>query len=157
MTKWLDEAEFEAWVTMLRASVLLLQRLDDELQQAHGLSLNDYEVLAHLSEAPDGALRMTDLASRTLVSKSRLTHAVDRLESAGLVDRRRCESDRRGFFAVLTDRGRQTLDQAAHTHVAGVRRHLIDQCDPAELAQLTRFLSRVAYSLTPTPSEASAP
>src|SRR3712207_6651836 len=116
MTRWLDEAEFEAWVAMLRASVLLLQRLDDELQQAHGLSLSDYEVLVQLSEAPGGALRMTDLASRTLASKSRLTHAVDRLETADLVVRRRCESDRRGFFAVLTEAGRAKLEEAAHTH-----------------------------------------
>jgi DNA-binding MarR family transcriptional regulator len=148
MTKWLDEAELEAWVTMLRASVLLLQRLDDELQHAHGLSLNDYEVLVQLSAAPGSALRMSDLAARALASKSRLTHAVDRLEADGLVKRQRCESDRRGFFAVLTDLGRRRLQEAAPTHLEGVRRYLIDQGEPAELASLTGFLSRVTGALT---------
>ncbi|MDQ4133043.1 MAG: MarR family transcriptional regulator [Actinomycetota bacterium] len=148
MTVWLDDREFDAWVTMLRASVLLLQRLDEELQEAHGLSLSDYEVLVQLSAAPDGALRMSDLAERALVSKSRLTHAVDRLQQAGLVDRQRCETDRRGYFAVLTDLGRRRLEEAAPTHVAGVRRHLLAQGEPADLDHVTRFLARVAESLT---------
>ncbi len=148
MTTWLDEGELETWVSMLRASVLLLQRLDEELQEAHMLSLSDYEVLAQLSAAPGGALRMSDLAERALVSKSRLTHAVDRLQRAGLVTRQRCETDRRGFFAVLTDFGRRRLEEAAPTHVAGVRRHVLDQARPEDLTQVAAFLSRVTASLT---------
>lgn len=147
MADWLDPEQRNAWVAMLRASVLLLERLDQDLQQAHGLSLGDYEILAQLAAAPDGALRMSELADRALASRSRVTHAVNRLEARQLVKRQPCESDRRGTFAVLTPEGRRRLEEAAPTHVAGVRRHLVDHGGRAELAQLSQFLARVNASL----------
>jgi|SRR5438552_1360931 len=144
--RWLNEEEQQAWRAFLRAGVLLLERLDAELEEAHGISLPDYEVLADLSEAPGERLRMRELAERALVSRSRLTHAVDRLQQAGMVTRERCPGDRRGVYAVLTPAGRRLLEQAAPTHVEGVRRYLID-CGSAELRRLTGLFTRVTEAL----------
>jgi DNA-binding MarR family transcriptional regulator len=145
--RWLSDEEQQAWRTFLRAGVLLLERLDAELEEAHGMSLADYEVLADLSEAPGGRLRMRDLAEMALVSRSRLTHAVDRLQAAGLVGRERCPGDRRGVYAVLTAKGRRLLEEAAPTHVEGVRRYLMDCGSAAELTRLTSLFSRVTRTL----------
>ena len=128
---WLDDDEQRAWRTLLRHSVLLLDRLDAELRAAHDIGLADYEILVQLSEAPGRALRMSELADLALVSRSRLTHRVDRLADAGLVTRQPCPTDRRGINAVLSDAGARLLESAAPTHVAGVRHYLIDALDPA--------------------------
>jgi DNA-binding MarR family transcriptional regulator len=144
--RWLNEEEQRAWRAFLRAGVLLLERLDTELDEAHGLSLSDYEVLADLSEAPGERLRMSELAELALVSRSRLTHAVDRLQQAGMVRRERCPGDRRGVNAVLTAKGRRLLEEAAPTHVEGVRRYLVD-VGPAELTRLTDLFTRVTEAL----------
>ncbi len=128
--QWLDEEEQQTWRTWLRHSLLLFDRLDAELRHSHGLGLADYEILVQLSEAPDHRLRMSDLAEQALVSRSRLTHRVDRLVAAGLVERRPCPTDRRGLFAVLSADGQRVLDEAAPTHVEGVRRYAIDPLSP---------------------------
>ena len=147
-TGWLSEDEQEAWRAVLQVSVSLLERLDAELQSAHQLSLSEYEVFVHLSAAPLRRLRMRELAERALVSRSRLTHTVDRLERRGLVTRERCETDRRGFFAVLTDDGRAALEAAAPTHVAGVRRYLIDRIPADALPIVTRSLDGCLAALS---------
>src|SRR2546423_8790043 len=95
-TAWLNDAEQQTWRALLRTTVMLLERLDADLQEDHGISLSDYEVLVNLSEEDEGRMRMGDLASRALVSRSRLSHAVDRLAAAGLVNRERCGRDRPG-------------------------------------------------------------
>ena len=107
--KWLDDEEQQAWRTWLRHSLLLFDRLDAELRHSHGVGLADYEILVQLSEAPEHRLRMSELASQALVSRSRLTHRVDRLVAAGLVERRPCPTDRRGLFAVLSPQGEELL------------------------------------------------
>ncbi len=149
---WLDGQEMEAWKAFLRASMRLMERLDVELD-VHGISLADYEILVHLSAEPAGELRMTELATLTLVSRSGLTRRLDRLVSSGLVERRSCPTDRRGVFAVLTEPGRLRLEQAAPTHVAGVRRHFIAQLDGQDLVGLAASLNAVVESsVMPDPS-----
>src|SRR3954464_10715688 len=96
-TVWLDEDEQRTWRTLLRHQVHVLDRLDSELVAEHGLSLADYEILAQLSEAPERRLRMSELADVALVSRSRLTHRVDRLVEGGFVVRQPCPTDRRGM------------------------------------------------------------
>jgi len=135
----------EAWQAFLRASIRLTERLDYELA-VHGLSLADYEILVHLSAEPAGELRMTELAARTLVSRSGLTRRLDRLVESGLVQRRSCAEDRRGVYAVLTDEGRARLQQAAPTHVEGVRRHFISQLRGQDLHALALSLTAVVES-----------
>lgn len=126
---------------------LLDDQLNRELQESHGLSLADYEILVRLSEAPDRRMRMSDLASATLASRSRLSHQIDRLESAGIVQRMTCSEDRRGSFAVLTDHGWQALVAAAPDHVAGVRRHFVDVLGSAAFTDLGSHCAKVAARL----------
>src|ERR1700693_5695072 len=140
---WLNQPEMIAWRGLVRATTGLLAVLDNELQAAHGLSLGDYEVLVHLSEAPAAAIRMSELAGRLHLSPSGITRRIDGLVKGGLVERRRCPSDRRGSNAVLTDLGLQALRDAAPTHVRGVREYFIDRLDERQLAQLASALSRI--------------
>ena len=98
-------------------------RLAHELHAAHGLTLPDYEILVHLSEAPDRSLLMSELAGRCLVSQSRLTYRIDRLEREGIVARRPCAEDGRRIWATLTDAGNPRLTAAHPTHLPGVRPH----------------------------------
>ena len=145
--RWLSDEEQRAWRAVLRGSLLLLDRLDSELQGLKGITLADYEVLVHLSAAPDRRLRMGDLASQALLSKSRLSKRVDRLEQRGLVCREECADDRRGTFAVLSDAGMAVLVEAAPTHVAGVRRYLIDRIAEEDLPAVARTFAGVEAAL----------
>ena len=144
----------EAWQAFLRASIRLMDRLDAELQ-GHRISLADYEILVHLSAEPSGELRMTELAARTLVSRSGLTRRLDRLVESGLVERRSCPTDRRGVYAVLTPAGRTRLEQAAPTHVEGVRRHFLSQLQGQDLRAFSDALNAVVESsMSPSPPPA---
>jgi DNA-binding MarR family transcriptional regulator len=135
-TRWLDADEQKAWRAWLYSSMLLHDRLDRELTHETGLSHAYYEILVQLSEAPGRALRMSQLADRSLSSRSRLSHAVSRLEERGWVRRQVCESDGRGQLALLTDEGCAALEAAAPTHVEGVRSHLFDQLSPEQVAAM---------------------
>ncbi|WP_326687885.1 MULTISPECIES: MarR family transcriptional regulator [unclassified Streptomyces] len=145
-TRWLTEDEQRAWRIHLDVSRLLSYQMERDLQP-FGLTLNDYEILVNLSESADRRLRMSDLASATLQSKSRLSHQITRMEKAELVRRESCESDKRGLFAVLTEHGWQTLREVAPHHVASVRRHFIDRVDPGDLSHLESTLRPVAEKL----------
>lgn len=147
MTRWLSDDEQRQWRSWLAASLLLNDRLSRDLQEQHGLTIADYEILVHLSEAPDRRLRMSELAEAALSSRSRLSHQIDRMARAGLVDRESCADDRRGSFAVLTQHGWDVLVAAAPDHVESVRRHLVDALTPAEFAALGRACAKVADGL----------
>ena len=143
-TRWLTADEMRAWRALLGAQHRLGRVLDLELQAAHGTTLADHEVLILLSEQPDGALRMADLADLLTISRSGLTRRVDRMAAAGLVSRERCASDGRGVFARITALGMQALEAATPVHVAGVRRHFVEALDPDELERLADALEKVA-------------
>ena len=154
-TAWLNETEMRAWMAFLHASTRLMERLDAELE-VHGLSLADYEILVHLSDEPTGELRMTELAALTLVSRSGLTRRLDRLVESGLVSRRSCATDRRGVLAVLTPAGRTRLEEAAPTHVEGVRRHFLNQLQGHDLGSLADGLNAVGASSESPATETAA-
>lgn len=141
--RWLTEPEMRAWRGLVSSTTALLAVLDNELQTEHGLTLGDYEVLVHLSDAPDRAIRMSELASRLHLSPSGITRRIDGLVKGGLVERRRCPSDRRGSNAVLTPLGLKTLQTCAPTHLRGVREHFVDRLNPQQLAQLAEALSAI--------------
>ena len=141
--KWLDEAEMRAWQSFLAAGALIDRRVDQQLKETAGLSHPQYEILVRLAAAPDGELRMTELAGALLSSKSGLTYQVTQLEKAGLVARRSCPSDVRGVLAVLTG-GRRRLEQAAAGHVTLVRELLIDVLTPEQLAVIADGLGEVS-------------
>ncbi|GAA3044648.1 DNA-binding MarR family transcriptional regulator [Streptomyces olivoverticillatus] len=145
-TRWLSDEEQCAWRTHLDVSRLLMHQLERDLQP-FGLTNNDYEILVNLSESEDHRMRMSDLATATLQSKSRLSHQITRMENAGLVRRENCESDRRGLFAVLTEQGWDTMREVAPHHVASVRQHFIDLLSAEELKALRESLAPVAKHL----------
>ncbi|MEW2374947.1 MarR family transcriptional regulator [Micromonospora sp. NPDC047812] len=148
MTRWLDPDEQRTWRAYLTASRALMEALDRELQRDAGMPHAYYEILVRLSEAPRRRLRMSDLAEASGSSRSRLSHAVARLEAAGWVRREECPTDRRGQIAVLTDEGFATLAAAAPGHVEGVRRHLFDALTPTQVDQLRRISETLAAHLT---------
>lgn len=135
MTRWLTEDEQRAWRSWVNASLLLPDLLSRDLAEKHGLTMADYEILVQLSEHPERRIRMSELAERTRSSRSRLSHQIDRMVDAGLVAREACADDRRGSFAVLTDRGWDTIVAAAPDHVAAVRKHLVDLLGPERFAE----------------------
>src|SRR6478735_8933615 len=104
-----------AWRLYFESALALLDLLNAELEQDVGLPMRWYDVLVHLEETPDG-LRMNELADRILYSKSGFTRVVDRMEEAGLVRRVRPENDRRSIFVVLTDEGRERMEEARRHH-----------------------------------------
>lgn len=134
--RWLSAAEQEAWRSYLRLAKMLMRQLDRDLHP-FGLSANDYEILAVLSEAPGHQLRMTELADLTAQSRSRLSHQITRMEARDLVRRTTCAGDKRGMLAVITPHGLTTIEQVAPSHVDSVRRHFLDQLTPGQLAALT--------------------
>lgn len=135
-TRWLDADEQQTWRSFLTASRLLWDRVERQLQQEAGLPHAYYEILVRLSEAPGRTLRMSQLASTSLSSRSRLSHAVARMEESGWVSRRPCPSDRRGQLATLTDAGMARLVEAAPGHVTEVRTLLFDQLTHEQLVAL---------------------
>jgi DNA-binding MarR family transcriptional regulator len=145
--RWLDEREMAAWQGFLEASNLVGRRLEHQLKEEAGLSHPQFEVLVRLADAPDGEIRMTELATLLITSKSGLTYQVGQLEKRGLVRRRACSEDVRGVFAAITKEGWRVLRQAAPGHVATVREVLIDVLGPEELDVLAEGLGRVARRL----------
>jgi DNA-binding MarR family transcriptional regulator len=129
----LNEEELAAWRGMLRAHAELTKELDAELAREHDLPLSSYEVLLYLADAPDGRMRMAELADSVLLSRSGLTRLVDRLEREGLLKRERCESDARGYFAEITTKGRRLFDAARRTHLDGVRARFLSRFSRDEL------------------------
>jgi DNA-binding MarR family transcriptional regulator len=135
-TRWLDAGEQRAWRAWLYSTQLLQERLERDLMRATGIPQAYYEILVQLSETPDRQMRMSELADRCLSSRSRLSHAVSRLEERGWVRRQVCPEDGRGLLAVLTDEGFAALEAAAPVHVESVRTHLFDQLSPGQVAAM---------------------
>src|SRR5882724_5751410 len=137
--RWLGAEERRVWLGWIMSSRLLWDEVERDLQRDSGLSFGHYEILVMLSETPTRARRMSELADATQSSRSRLSHAVARLEELGWVRREACPSDRRGQLAVLTDEGFRALEAAAPMHVESVRRHLFDLLSPEQLVQLQQI------------------
>jgi len=143
MTRWLDEAQQQHWRAWIAANSLLTDAFSRDLQEAHGLTLADYEILVRLSESDrcgaggdERRMRMSELAEATLSSRSRLSHQIDRMEREGLVERVPCTDDKRGYFAALTSKGWDTLVAAAPSHVDSVRARIVDVLSPEDFAAL---------------------
>jgi DNA-binding MarR family transcriptional regulator len=138
-TRWLTAEEQRAWRAFLTATQTLFSTIEAQLQHESGIPHGYYEILVRLSEAPDRELRMSQLADASASSKSRLSHAVSRLEERGWVERLNCPTDRRGQIARLTDTGYAALEAAAPRHVEHVRRSMFDLLSAEQVAQLTEI------------------
>ena len=147
-TRWLDSDEQRVWRSFLGATQMLFEELSRELQRDAGMPHAYYEILVRLSEAPDRTLRMSQLAERSQYSRSRLSHAVAKLEGAGWVQRTECDTDRRGLMAVLTDKGFAALEAAAPGHVETVRTLLFDPLTPQQVRQLGAISDAILAAAT---------
>jgi DNA-binding MarR family transcriptional regulator len=148
-TRWLTADEQQAWRTFLIACHTLFTAVDAQLLRDSDIPHGYYEILVRLSETPGRALRMTQLAEASTSSKSRLSHAVARLEERGWVRRTDCPTDRRGQIAQLTDEGFAALAAAAPGHVDQVRRSLIDRLTPEQVEQLREIGAAIIEGTDP--------
>jgi DNA-binding MarR family transcriptional regulator len=148
--------ELRAWRGLLRAHAALVKALDNQLVRDHGLPLSSYEVLMHVADAPDGRMRMHDVADGVLLSRSGLTRLVDRLERDGFLRRESCPSDARGSYAVITAQGREKLDVARATHLAGVRELFLSTLTAEEQALVAGIWDRVLVAAGEDPGAPSA-
>jgi DNA-binding MarR family transcriptional regulator len=139
----LDELQFRAWRAFLYAYSLVVPTLDRELVRAQDLSFNQFEVLTWLRLAGERGLRMSDLASRVVLSPSGVTRAVDHLEGKGLVERCVFEGDRRGQLAKITGEGRRLLRKARNVHLEGLREHFLNHLSRTELEHLATAMEAV--------------
>ncbi len=144
--KWLNPREMKAWRSYIIASRRLLEALDSDLED-HDLSMADYEVLAQLSDAPDRRMRMSELAEIAMLSKSRLSHRVKVMEKAGWVRRELCTEDKRGSFAVMTEKGLRAIVKAAPDHVTSVRNRFVDNLTVKDQEELAKIFDRVTIKL----------
>ncbi|HEY6574441.1 MAG TPA: MarR family winged helix-turn-helix transcriptional regulator [Mycobacterium sp.] len=135
--------EEAAWRALARAVLVVPRVLDAEMLASQGLNITEYNVLMNLSEAPDHSLRMSELANFVSITVSGLTRVVERLSRQGLVERVRAESDGRGQVAVLTPTGLKRLQQAWPSHLAAVRRHVMDHLGDIDLVPFAEALSNM--------------
>jgi DNA-binding MarR family transcriptional regulator len=149
-TRWLTDREQEVWRSFMTAFHGLNEQLVRQLQRDSGMPHTYYEILVALSEAPDRTLRMSELAGRRGSSRSRLSHAVARLEEAGWVCRQGCPTDKRGSYAVLTEKGFAALEAAAPGHVTEVREQLFDKLTPEQVEQLGEISKAILDGVEPS-------
>ena len=135
--------EIQAWVALLRAHASSTRRFNAELVASHGLTLNDYEVLLHLSHADGKRLRRVDLAERILLTPSGITRLLEGLERSGYVERASCDSDARVTYAQLTEDGEAKLRAAAETHIAGIHAFFRERFSKDEVKALGGLLERL--------------
>jgi DNA-binding MarR family transcriptional regulator len=136
-------AAVDAWIGLLRAHAATTRQFNAELLETHGLTLNDFDVLAQLSRGPEHGLKRSELAERVLLTASGITRLLEGLERAGYVERGECATDARVTYAVLTDAGREKLRDASKTHLASVRALLSERYTEQELEQLAELLGRL--------------
>ncbi|MET8676989.1 MarR family transcriptional regulator [Streptomyces sp. NPDC004647] len=147
--RWLTDDEQRTWQAYLQATALLEDHLDRQLQRDAGMPHIYYGLLVVLARAPRRRMRMTELAQNAKITRSRLSHAVARLEKNGWVRREDCPSDKRGQLTVLTDEGRAVLEKSAPGHVAAVRGAIFDRLTPEQVEELGRICRIMAEGLQP--------
>jgi DNA-binding MarR family transcriptional regulator len=145
--RWLTAEEERAWLTYVDFSTLLSDHLNRQLRRDAGVTHADYTLLAHLSSAPDHSLGMSELAERLRITRSRLTHAVNRLEEAGYVSRREDPENRRNLVTTLSDLGVRLLENAAPGHVEAVRHAVFDALTPQQVRQLAEIGDAITSAL----------
>jgi DNA-binding MarR family transcriptional regulator len=143
----LDDEELRAWLAYVDFSTLLSDYLHRQLRRDAGITHADYSLLAHLSSAPGDTLGMSELARRLRITRSRLSHAVNRLRDIGLVERREDPANGRVQLAALTGQGRGLLEQAAPGHVEAVRRSVFDALSREQVRQLADIGETITATL----------
>jgi DNA-binding MarR family transcriptional regulator len=143
MSEHPDEFRLAAWRAFLNAHATVIDHIERDMVEARVLPLGAYDVLVALLEAPDQRLRLHELASHIVLSRSTLTRVLDRLEAEGLLVRERVETDRRGAYAVLTAKGREALRQAWPVYARGIAQYFARHLSEEETRVVTEALGRV--------------
>ncbi|MFE5857151.1 MarR family winged helix-turn-helix transcriptional regulator [Streptomyces sp. NPDC056500] len=141
----LNRTERAVWLGFLSTHLKLLRTLDAELVAAERIPMSSFEVLLTLAEAPEGRLRMKDIAASLLISRSGLTRIVDDLERQGFVERHKCPTDARGFDAVLTEAGKKAYRRARKVHLTNLRREFLDKLTPEQLTAMAEIWETVGF------------
>jgi DNA-binding MarR family transcriptional regulator len=149
--RWLSAQEERVWRRWLTLNARLSATLHKELQDDSGLSMPDFEVLVHLTDSPQGRIRVTDLAKALQWERSRVSHHVTRMERRRLVQRVECAEDGRGAFIVITPRGRAAIEQAAPGHVNAVRRLVFDALSDEEVNAFATIIEKALTQLDNEP------
>lgn len=155
--RWLSDDEQGVWRMYLAATTLLEDHLDRQLQRDAGMPHIYYALLVRLAQAPRRRQRMTQLAMDVKITRSRLSHAIARLEEYGWVRREECDSDKRGQNAFLTDEGNEVLKRSAPGHVTAVRQAIFDRLSPEQVGQLGEIMRVMAEGLQPEGTGADLP
>ena len=155
MSTDLNDPRFTAIGLFVEAFTGLTARFATQLEE-HRLSSVEFEVLMRLARSPSSRLRMTDLAGQTSLSTSGVTRVVDRMERGGLVRREACPSDRRSSYAVITEAGRQRLDEVLPGHLALIQQWFIGQLPPAELDAMLDSLRKIRDAVNPCATAGSS-
>ncbi|WP_037361713.1 MarR family winged helix-turn-helix transcriptional regulator [Amycolatopsis orientalis] len=145
----LTSEEEAVWRPLMRLVTVLPRALEDQFAHDNGVSLTDYTVLVSLAEAPEGRLRLTDLAQATALSLSRISRVVEAMVRRGLVKKVKCPQDRRAAHATLTELGHAKLAAAYPGHLERVRSFLFDHLSPEEVRAAGPILARLAAALEP--------
>lgn len=143
MTHATESARTEAWELILRTHAALVPELDRQVEEASGLPLSWYDVLLELNRAPGRRLRMTDLAERVVLSRTRVSRIVGSMADAGLVQQHPDPNDGRGTLATLTPEGRAALRKAAPTYLAGIETLFSSRITAAESRTIVTALRKV--------------
>jgi DNA-binding MarR family transcriptional regulator len=151
--QWLTAQEQHLWRGWLKLNAELASTLQRELQQDAGISMQDYEVLVHLTDNPDGRVRVTELAGLLQWERSRVSHHIKRMEHRRLVQRAGCSEDGRGAFVVITPQGRAAIEEAAPSHVMAVRRLMFDALSEEEKAFLAAVIDKLLARTDHAPTQ----
>ncbi|HEY3208651.1 MAG TPA: MarR family transcriptional regulator [Actinomycetota bacterium] len=138
-----DSEKLSAWITLLQAHAAVVDALERKLEREGGIPLAWHEVLSRLAAEPEGRLRMLDLAGLVMLSKSGVTRLIDRMEGAGLVTRGACPTDRRVTYAIITAKGRETLQRATPAFLQGVEEYFSSHLSDSDVDDLRAALRKV--------------
>lgn len=147
MSDSLPPTQQSAWRAFLSVASRTLDQIDQSLQKQANMTLTDYEILRSLAESDERRVRMSELAAQVHVSRSRLTYRVDRLTAVGFVTREECEDDRRGLWAIITDKGQAALTDATPEHHANIRRLLFAAVEGRDLGAFESVLRSMSDRL----------
>jgi DNA-binding MarR family transcriptional regulator len=132
------------WEGLSRAHFSMAAAIEKDMLPKAGIALGWYEVLSHLSQAPDGRLRFQDLARVVGISDSGASRRLNQMLKAGLIERITCPSDRRGVYAHMTEKGKATYTKAHAVFVRSLERNLGSQLEPGEADLVNAALSRLS-------------
>lgn len=139
-SRWLAPDVNAVWTRFLHVTHRLEHQIDRRLQEQHGITHTQYEILVRLADGDERALRMSDLADRIVTAKSAVTYQVNKLSEMGLVERHKCDRDNRGVWVKLTDAGAERLEKAAPCILSLVRELFLDAINCDQAAELDKLL-----------------